>query len=472
MRRVGLASCLLLLACGQHASRSAVSESPASKPPAAQTAAVPILLPDPGVSPLQALPAGSFAPLFPGRDGKAQIAVAAFRLEAQAVTNAQFAAFVAANGQWRRSRVSRLFADANYLADWISDTEPPAERLEWPACNVSWFAARAYARWRNRRLPTLAEWEYAAALPLQDGKDSARIVLDWYSKPASHGPGPVRAGTSNVYGVYDLHGLVWEWVDDFAAAMGNGDARSDSDLMRSLFCGAGAVGSARPEDYASFMRYAHRSSLTANATGRSLGFRCAQDATDDPESPATTPTLAKQDASVPSASLYQLTDSLHDQRGEVRQLADFRGGPIVIGMVFTHCRYACPALAADCLRLLQATQDRPDLHIVLVSMDPARDEPTVLAAFAEQQHLPTQQVTLLHAPADTVRELAAMLGVRYAEVEGGDFSHSNQLALLNAVGELCSKREGLGGDLTELAKQIRAQPCRTSPIHTAWTADR
>ncbi|MBP8298810.1 MAG: formylglycine-generating enzyme family protein [Planctomycetes bacterium] len=222
------------------------------------------------------MPASEYRPLFPSK-GQTAVAVAPFALERTPVTHAQFLAFVAAMPEWRRSRVPSLFADSGYLADWAEDLSPPPDATERPVTAVSWFAARAYARWRGRRLPTLAEWEAAAQLPLADGGNAARAVLAWYAKPASSGPQRLGTGTRNVLGIADLHGLVWEWVLDFGGAMVTGDARSDSDLQRSLFCGAGAVGSARPDDYAAFMRMAMRSSLHGRNSTKTLGFRCATD---------------------------------------------------------------------------------------------------------------------------------------------------------------------------------------------------
>ena len=81
----------------------------------------------------------------------------------------------------------------------------------------------------------------------------------------------------NYWGVYDLHGLVWEWVSDFSTAMVTGDARADSELDRQLFCGSGAVGARDLTDYATFMRYGFRSSLKADYCIHNLGFRCAKD---------------------------------------------------------------------------------------------------------------------------------------------------------------------------------------------------
>lgn len=84
-------------------------------------------------------------------------------------------------------------------------------------------------------------------------------------------------GRPNFYGARDLHGLVWEWVEDFNTAMVTGESRADTGLERDLFCGAGSVGAKDTTDYAAFMRQALRSSLKANNTTTSLGFRCARD---------------------------------------------------------------------------------------------------------------------------------------------------------------------------------------------------
>jgi formylglycine-generating enzyme required for sulfatase activity len=59
--------------------------------------------------------------------------------------------------------------------------------------------------------------------------------------------------------------------------MVTGESRADTGLERDLFCGAGALGAADTSDYAAFMRAALRSSLKANNTTTSLGFRCARD---------------------------------------------------------------------------------------------------------------------------------------------------------------------------------------------------
>lgn len=401
-------------------------------------------------SPLVDVAGGAFRPLYL-KDGLA-VDVAAFRMERSPVSNAQFLAFVKANPTWRRSVVQRLFADEGYLSHWVGDTELAAGQAEQPVTQVSWFAARAYAKWLGRRLPTLAEWELAAG----DFEDAARSltprILEWYGRSASARLGTIGSGLVNRTGIGDLHGLVWEWVDDFNSALVTGESRGDPALERSLFCGSGAVGAADPSDYAAFMRGALRSSLRAPDTGRSLGFRCAED--------LASCCSAKEPAAgsgLPGTSLWQLGSAWTDQRGEPRRLADWRGRPTLVAMVFTHCRYACPRLAADARRIVDALdpRERERMHGLLISFDTARDTPERLAAFAEEQGLDTAFWTLLRGDAVDVRELAAVLGVNYQQTASGDFAHSNVITLLDAEGRIVHRQQGLAVEPTPTVHAIR-----------------
>jgi formylglycine-generating enzyme required for sulfatase activity len=208
-----------------------------------------------------------------------RVPVRAFAMARYAVTNGEYLAFVRAHPSWRRSQVKPVFADAAYLSHWRSDLEPgdraPANS---PVVNVSWFAARAYLKTRGQRLPTVHEWEYAAAAS-ETRRDASRdrAFLDqlrrWYGRPTPPVLPAVGSAFRNVYGVYDLHGLVWEWTLDFNAALVTGESRGDGSLERSLFCGSGVLGAADFEDYAAFMRYAFRSSLEARYGVANLGFR-------------------------------------------------------------------------------------------------------------------------------------------------------------------------------------------------------
>ncbi len=230
---------------------------------------------------MRMVPSGTYVPLQRSTKDPEQVPVAAFRLDTAPVTNADFLAFVTANPKWRRSAVSRLFADTSYLEHWTGDLEPgPRAPLDAPVVRVSWFAARAYARWSGKRLPSTAEWELAAAAGYttafgKNEPDFNRDLYAWLARPVPEVLPSVATAKPTLHGVRGLHGLVWEWVDDFNTAMVTGESRADTGLERDLFCGAGAAGAKETSDYAAFMRSALRSSLKANNTTTSLGFRCA-----------------------------------------------------------------------------------------------------------------------------------------------------------------------------------------------------
>jgi formylglycine-generating enzyme required for sulfatase activity len=246
--------------------------------------AVEVTGPRPPLADMVRIPAGVYAPLLRTTQEAAEVAVPAFLLDERPVTNGDFLAFVAANPKWRRSQLAGMFADSSYLEHWAGDLEPGTNApLDAPVVRVSWFAARAYARWVGKRLPTTAEWELAASAGYTraDGRNDEVLRRDlyaWLARPVPPVQPPVGGARPDFNGVRGLHGFVWEWVDDFNTAMVTGESRGDSGLERDLFCGAGAVGAKDTTDYAAFMRGALRSSLKANNTTTSLGFRCAQDA--------------------------------------------------------------------------------------------------------------------------------------------------------------------------------------------------
>ncbi|MEO8427303.1 MAG: formylglycine-generating enzyme family protein [Verrucomicrobiota bacterium] len=229
------------------------------------------------------IPDGVYRPLFRAVTDLKEVPVKSFYLDVLPVTNGDYLEFVRANPRWQRSLVKRIFGDESYLKHWAGDLDPGTNApANVPVTQVSWFAAKAYGQWKGKRLPTVAEWEYAAsASPTRaDGENDAefkRQVLRWYSMPSPAKLSAVGLDCANLWGVRDLHGLVWEWVSDFNTAMVTGDARNDSGLDRELFCGAGAIGAKDVENFPAFMRYGFRSSLKADYCVHNLGFRCAKD---------------------------------------------------------------------------------------------------------------------------------------------------------------------------------------------------
>lgn len=222
------------------------------------------------------LPEGSYTPFYARKQGKS-VRIASFRLDRTAVTNGEFAAFVADHPEWGKSAVPRIFAEAGYLAHWQQEQAPSERIRNQPVTNVSWFAANAYCQAQGKALPTTDQWEYALA---DEGRDADAVrerVLAWYAVPNSAELPEVGRAPVNFYGIAGLTGVIWEWTSDYAAALAGAELRNSGDKNGGLFCGGGSLGARDPGDYASFMRYSFRASLKAAYVTHNLGFRCASE---------------------------------------------------------------------------------------------------------------------------------------------------------------------------------------------------
>lgn len=225
--------------------------------------------------------AGKFQHFFK-KDEKEIRDVEPFYLDIYAVTNAEFLEFIKKNPQWSRSKISKLFADDHYLQHWDSDfivKNNTNEIDNSPVTNVSWFAASAYAKYKGKRLPTLAEWESAAAAEIinttnNKSLNNLELILKWYSRPTPKILPNIGSTFKNTWGVYDMHGLIWEWVADFNSSITVSVTKEA--IEKNLFCGAASSEAVNKQDYAAFMRYGYRESLQGAYTVPNLGFRCAK----------------------------------------------------------------------------------------------------------------------------------------------------------------------------------------------------
>ena len=166
---------------------------------------------------------------------------------------------------------------------------------------------------------------------------------------------------------------------------------------------------------------------------------------------------ARAAAPCSATSLYQADVTFTTDAGQPFALGALRGRPVVLAMFFASCGYACPLIVSD----MQAIREklpaglRERAAFVLISFDTVRDTPAALATYRTQRGLDAQW-TLLHGDKDAVRELAALLGVKYQQDTDGAFSHSNLITILNPQGEIVHQRSGLKGGLDEAAAALAA----------------
>lgn len=251
-----------------------------------------------------------------------EVELAPFRIARDAVTNDEFAAFVAATGHVTEAeRFGWSFVFGGLLPDDFPDTrgvvgsewwrqvygamwsapEGPqsdlAGRGDHPVVHVAWSDAVAYCEWGGYRLPTEAEWEFAArggldGLPFPWGDDlepggEHRMNVFQGDFPAHdsgadgwRGTAPVGSYAPNGFGLHDVTGNVWEWCADWfdhgtyassARFDPRGPATGDRRVMRggSYLCHA---------SYCRRYRVDARSANTPDASVGNLGFRVAADA--------------------------------------------------------------------------------------------------------------------------------------------------------------------------------------------------
>lgn len=167
-------------------------------------------------------------------------------------------------------------------------------------------------------------------------------------------------------------------------------------------------------------------------------------------------TTLETEEGITDASIFNLTSQWHTEEGETIQLKDLKGKTLVMVMIYTSCKAACPRLVAD-MRHIEA--EIPDekikgIQFVFVSIDPENDMPERLKAFAKENLMDEAHYTFLQGTKSGVREFANVLSVKYKEISPIDFSHSNIISVFNAQGELMHQQEGLGVDNKETVATI------------------
>jgi formylglycine-generating enzyme required for sulfatase activity len=250
---------------------------------------------------------GSEEPGFPEEWPVREVVVASYRIARCAVTNAEFAEFVAATGHRTDAEdCGWSFVLGSFLpddfpptrgvaaapwwrqvhgADWAHPEGPHSDvaaRPDHPAVHVSRVDAEAYAAWRGVRLPTEAEWEHAArgglagqpfpwGSELEPGGEHRMNV--WQGRFPDHDTGadgwrgtcPVDAFPGNAHGLHNMTGNVWEWcAGAWSAADPSAVSRGGSYLCHASYCRR--------------YRVSARQSQSPDSSTGNVGFRIAANA--------------------------------------------------------------------------------------------------------------------------------------------------------------------------------------------------
>jgi formylglycine-generating enzyme required for sulfatase activity len=199
-----------------------------------------------------------------------EVSLREFSIDRTEVTNAAFRVFVETHPEWTRERLQRDRHNGEYLRHWINGSYP-ADEAETPATFITWDAAAAYCSSVGKRLPTEAEWEFAAGggqsweFPWGDEMPDATRA-NWSGTGIGKAT-RVASFPPTGSGVHDLAGNVWEFVQDAWSDSYNAPSPSPGRrVIRGGSYGAAAIN----------LRVRYRDSHSEIGAGPHVGFRCAQ----------------------------------------------------------------------------------------------------------------------------------------------------------------------------------------------------
>ena len=165
-------------------------------------------------------------------------------------------------------------------------------------------------------------------------------------------------------------------------------------------------------------------------------------------------TVQKKDSA--NSSIFLLDSKWQNQDAEELQLKNLKGKNLVMVMIFTSCRTACPILVGDMKKIHAKIEKNKlkDTSLVLISIDPANDTPEVLKKFAAERNMDSEPWIFLRSDEESTREFANVLAVKYKKISPIEFSHSNIISVFNRNGELVSQEEGSGINSDAVAKTV------------------
>ena len=145
-----------------------------------------------------------------------------------------------------------------------------------------------------------------------------------------------------------------------------------------------------------------------------------------------------------TGSIFVLDSKWQNQEGQELQLKDLKGKNLVVVMIFTSCKTACPILVADMRKIASKIEPKKlkETTMLLISIDPENDTPEVLKAYAKEQKMEGEPWMFLRSDKESVRELANVLAVKYKKISPIVFSHSNIITVFNKNGEMINQVEG------------------------------
>jgi len=161
---------------------------------------------------------------------------------------------------------------------------------------------------------------------------------------------------------------------------------------------------------------------------------------------------------LPPSSVYHLQASVEDQFGEITALDRYKGQPVLVTMFYTSCPHVCPLLIST-IKLTESklsAEERADLRVLTISIDPERDTPEKLRETLERHSVDNSRWSMTRSQPGDVRTIAGVFGVRYKQLPDGEFNHTTRIILLDRKGVQVASTEQLGRHDAAFLEAIKA----------------